>query len=83
MTVHKISIVECDGCGTTALSPTMILLDLIHVVGRPAHAGEARSAAHAKRWIHTAKGKDLCGNCRPVPGAAPKVHTLNPFHWGH
>jgi len=84
MTAHKIVILECNECGATAFPETMIVLDLIHIEGGgPSHAGEARQGAHAKGWTHAASGKDLCGNCRPAPGAPAKIRIPNPFHgWG-
>jgi hypothetical protein len=84
MTAHKIVILECDECGATALPETMIVLDLIHMVGPPAHAGEARQGAHAKGWTHSVTGKDLCKNCGPVRPTVGKLlgHLPHP-HWGH
>jgi hypothetical protein len=83
MTAHKVVILECDDCGTTAVPETTIAKDLIHMMVKLAHAGDARQHAHAKGWVHTAMGKDLCGNCRTSPGAPAKIHIPNPFHWGH
>lgn len=84
MTIHKVAVIECDGCGATALPETMAVADLIRMVDRPSHAGDARQHAHAKGWSHGANGKDLCSNCRPTPTAPAKIHIPHPFHgWGH
>lgn len=78
MTAHKAVILECDTCGALALPETMILLDLIHVVGRPTHSGDARSSAHRRGWTHTVRGKDLCRNCKSDPRSHPSKMIPTP-----
>jgi len=83
MVIHKITVVECDTCGRTDPPSERNVGDVIHTTGRPMHAGDARTDAHRRGWTHTARGKDLCGKCRPSPGAAAKPHVRNPFNgWG-
>ncbi len=86
MTAHKVVIIECNECGTTALPENMIVKDVIHIVGVPDHVVGARHHAAAKRWLHSANGKDLCPACRTTPGAPDKAHLLSRIphpHWGH
>jgi hypothetical protein len=78
MTAHKVVILECDGCGTTAISEEVTAKDLINMMIKLSHAGDARQHAHAKGWAHTAMGKDLCSNCRSAPGAPAKAHARSP-----
>lgn len=83
MTAHKIVILECNGCGTTALPPNMIINDLVHLaVPAPSGVTDARSHATSKGWTHTASGKDLCANCGPVRPHRGKLLNHLP-HWGH
>jgi hypothetical protein len=86
MTAHKVVIIECDACGTTALPPGMILKDLVHmVIPAPAGVVDARHDAGVKGWTHGANGKDLCHNCGPVrpPGKARLLSKIPHPHWGH
>lgn len=90
MTAHKVVIIECDGCGTTALAPGMIIADLIHLaVPAPDGVVDARHSAAAKGWTHGANGNDLCSNCGPArpSGTAAKLlaHVPHPSFrgWGH
>jgi hypothetical protein len=85
MTVHKIVILECNGCGTTALPPGMIINDLVHLaVPAPSGTTDARHDAGAKGWRHTASGKDLCPNCQSEKRRPPaKLLDRIPHpHWG-
>lgn len=86
MSAHKVVIIECDECGTTALPPSLEVVDLVNLA-TPAPDGvvDARRHARLKGWVHGANGKDLCPNCRG-PEAAPPVrkllgHIPHP-HWG-
>lgn len=87
MTVHKVAIIKCDECGTTALPPGMTLRDLVHmVVPAPDGVVDARHHARLKGWVHGVTGKDLCPNCRGSEVLAPPVkkllrHIPHP-HWG-
>ncbi len=86
MTAHKAVVIECDGCGTTALSETLIIKDMIHMAGRPVHVSDARHLAALKGWRLTASGKDLCPMCQSVKRAPAKLpgllfHIPHP-HWG-
>jgi hypothetical protein len=88
MTAHKVVIMECDGCGTTALPETMILADLIHIEGgAPAAVTDARHHAARKNWRHTKLGKDLCPACQTSrPPSDPNGGLLSHiplFHWNH
>lgn len=89
MTAHKVVIIECDGCGTTALAPGMTLRDLVHmVIPAPSGVVDARHTAGAKGWSHGANGKDLCPNCGPSKpeGVRAKLLTKIPhphLHWGN
>jgi len=89
MATHKVIFLKCNGCGTSALPPGLIISDLLNME-RPAPASvvEARHHAAAKGWWHTADGKDLCENCAPGPRPPGKAkllaHIPHPHlpHWG-
>lgn len=87
MTAHKVVIMKCDGCGTTALPPGMILSDLVHMaVPAPDGVVEARRDARLRGWIHGANGKDLCSTCRGTDAPPPVKRLLDHIphpHWGH
>jgi hypothetical protein len=77
MTAHKIVIIECDKCGTTALPETMIVKDVIHIEGgAPDGVVDARHLAARKGWIHGANGNDLCPACGPATRAPVKSGGL-------
>lgn len=82
MTAHKAVILRCDGCGELALSPTMVIRDLIHLVTPVVSVADARSRAGRKGWLYTKLGKDLCDTCRPAPRPHPgKLHSITDrFH---
>jgi hypothetical protein len=88
MTVHKVVILECESCGTTALPETLIVKDLIHLMtGPPSGVTDARHMAALKGWRHTASGKDLCPPCQSAKRAPAKTvgllaHIPHP-RWRH
>jgi len=82
MSATKVSILECDGCGKLALNETMPIADLVHMVAKPSHVGEARTLAAAKGWRHTGSGRDLCPDCQSAKRAPHKIHLGLPhFHF--
>ena len=83
MSAHKVVIITCDGCGTTALSETLIISDLVHLKDPIISVADARQQAHAKGWTHTVRGKDLCQNCQPGPSAPRKHHVKSPHTLWH
>lgn len=81
MSTHKIVVVKCDGCGTTALNPTMIIQDAINMEHPIDGVVEARSHARHKGWIHDKLGRDFCDKCRTFPAPhKPKIRIPHP-HW--
>lgn len=88
MTAIKVVIIKCNECGTTALPPGMIIIDLVHmVVPAPGAVVDARHDAAAKGWTHGANGKDLCPSCGPArpSGVTAKLLSKIPhqlWHWG-
>lgn len=83
MTAKKIVLIRCDRCGTTSLSPTMILSDVVHMLRPHTAVTEARAYAHEKGWVHDKHGRDLCPGCRstPAPERPARVWS-SPRHWG-
>lgn len=87
MTVRKVIVLKCEGCGTTALPPRILLIDLMNLeTPAPSSVTEARHAAAVKGWRHTASGKDLCPACqtekrRPAKTGGLLSHIPHP-HWG-
>lgn len=87
MAVHKVTIISCNRCGTTALTPTLIILDLVNMVHKaPEGVVDARHRAAAKGWWHTAGGEDLCPEHAPSPRPKAKLLSKIPHphlrHWG-
>jgi len=83
MTAHKVVIIECDGCGVTALPAGMNLDSLVHLaVPAPSGVVDARHDASAKGWTHGANGKDMCSNCGPARPTTGKLLSKISL-WGH
>lgn len=83
MTVHKVVIIECNGCGASSPSLGTMIRDLIHLaVPAPSGVTDARHDATAKGWTHTSSGKDLCPNCGPARPTRGKILSKISL-WGH
>jgi hypothetical protein len=81
LSTKKVVIVVCNGCGTTALNPTMVIVDAANMEHPVDSVTGARAHAHAKGWVHDKIGRDMCPDCRTFK--APKRHKLHgPRHWG-
>lgn len=83
MSTTKIVVVRCDICGTTALSPMLIVSDAVHLARPVDSVAEARVQAHEKGWVHDKSGRDVCPACRtfkPPASKRPKIHVPHP-HW--
>lgn len=83
MSTTKIIVVRCDLCGTTALPPTLIVSDAVHLERPVDTVTEARAQAHERGWLHDKLGRDVCPACRkfqPPASKRPKIRLPHP-HW--
>lgn len=81
LTTKKIILVVCNGCGTTALHPSLTVMDAANLEHPVDSVTAARAQAHARGWVHDKLGRDMCGNCRTFKPVAR--HKLRgPKHWG-